>query len=108
MGDESTTHIHEAVKMESLFKVNYTVYRMPKRAENPFGMGHDLSMSVSSEISPDAASYFQSIIGNFRWMVELGRIDINTGLSLLSSHFALPREGHLEAAVHRMAYIGQT
>ena len=40
-------------------------------------------------------------------MIELGRIDIITQVSLLSSHVALPGEGHLEAAVHDMAHVGQ-
>ena len=40
-------------------------------------------------------------------MIELGRIDIITKVSLLSSHEALPKEGHLEAAVHAMAHVGQ-
>ena len=40
-------------------------------------------------------------------MIELRRIDIITEVLLLSSHVALPREGHLEAAVHVMAHVGQ-
>ena len=40
-------------------------------------------------------------------MIELGKIGIITKMSLLSSHIALPREGHLEAAVHAMAHVGQ-
>jgi len=40
-----------------------------------------------------------------RWMVELGRVDIATEVSLLSSHLAYPREGHLEAALHIMGYL---
>ena len=39
--------------------------------------------------------------------VELGRMDIIMEVLLLSSHVALPREGHLEAAVHIMAHVGQ-
>ena len=42
-----------------------------------------------------------------RWMVELGRIDIATEVSLLSSHLAYPREGHLETALHIMSYLRQ-
>ena len=38
-------------------------------------------------------------------MIELGKIDIITKVSLLSSHVALPREGQLEAAMHIMAHI---
>ena len=40
-------------------------------------------------------------------MVKLGRMDIITKVSLLSSHVALSRDGHLEAAVHFMTHIGQ-
>ena len=40
-------------------------------------------------------------------MIELGRFDIITNMSLMSSHVALPREGHLDAAVHAMAHVGQ-
>ncbi len=42
-----------------------------------------------------------------RWMVELGRIDIATEVSLLSSHLAFPHEGHLETALHIMSYLSQ-
>jgi hypothetical protein len=40
-------------------------------------------------------------------MVELGRVDIATEISLLSSHLAYPREGHLDAALHVMGYLKQ-
>ena len=36
-------------------------------------------------------------------MIELGIIDIKAEVSFL----ALPREGHLDAAVHVMAHVGQ-
>jgi hypothetical protein len=39
------------------------------------------------------------------WMVELGRIDIATKLSLLSTHLALLREGHLLTVLHVMGYL---
>ncbi len=39
-------------------------------------------------------------------MVELGCIDIATEVSLLLSHSALPHEGHMDAALHIMAYLG--
>ena len=61
-------------------------------------------MDASPELDPDAVSYYLTIIGILRWMVELGRIDIITKVSLLS-HVVLLREGHLEAAVHVMAHI---
>ena len=38
-------------------------------------------------------------------MIEIGRIDIITEVSELSSHLVLPREGHLEAIYHIFAYL---
>ena len=80
---------------------------MPKKAENPFKMGYDPELDICPELDPDAASYYLAIIGILRWMIELGRIDIITKMMLLSSHVALPRKGHPEAAVHVVAHIGQ-
>ena len=61
---------------------------MPKKAENP--------------LDPDAASYYLTIIGILRCMIEVGRIDILTKVLLSSSHVAFPRERHLKATVHVM------
>ena len=40
-------------------------------------------------------------------MVELGCVDIAVEDSMLSSYLALPREGHLEAALYIMGYLKQ-
>ena len=61
-------------------------------------------MNVSPELGPNAALYFQSITGILEHMVKLRRIDILSKLSLLLS-LELPREGHLETAVHARAYM---
>jgi hypothetical protein len=41
-----------------------------------------------------------------RWCVELGRIDIITELSMVSTYLLSPREGHLEADFDVFAYMG--
>ena len=64
-------------------------------------------MIPSPELDPDAVSYYLTVISILRMMIELGRINIITKVSLLSSHVALPREGHLDAVVHVMAHVGQ-
>ena len=79
---------------------------MPKKAENPFKMGYYPELDTSLELDLDAASYYLTIIGILRWMIELGRMDIVTNVSLLSSHVAFPTEGHMEAMMHIMAHIG--
>ena len=78
-------------------------FRLPKKAENPFTMGYDPELHTSPELDPGAVSYYLININVIRWMIELGRIDIIMKLSLFSSHVALPKEGHLDAAVHVMA-----
>ena len=79
---------------------------MPKKAENTFKMGYDPELDSIPELDPDAASYYLTVISIPRWMVELGRINVITKVSFLSSHISLPREGHLAAAVHVMAHVG--
>ena len=80
---------------------------MPKKVENPFKMGYDPEMDTSPELDPDRESNYLTIIGILRWMIELGRINMIIEVSLLSSHIALPREGHQEASVHVMMHIVQ-
>ena len=38
-------------------------------------------------------------------MVELGLVDVCLEVSMMSSHLALPREGHLEQVLHIFAYL---
>lgn len=38
-------------------------------------------------------------------MVETGRIDIITEVFMLSSHMAMPREGHIEAVFRTFSYL---
>ncbi len=64
-------------------------------------------MDTTEPLDPECLSFYQHRIGVMCWMVELGHIDIVTKISLLSSHLAYPREGHLEAALHVMGYLKQ-
>ena len=80
---------------------------MPMMAENPFKMGYDSELNTSSELEPDATSHYLTLIGILSWMINLGRFNIITKVSLLSSHVALPRYGHLGAGINAMTHIGQ-
>ena len=79
--------------------------QLPSKAATPMKSGYQPEMDTSDELDHEEASYFQSQIGILRWCVEIGRIDIATEVSMLSSHLALPREGHLEAVFHIFAYL---
>ena len=78
---------------------------LPKRARGPWPVGYDAEMDDTPELNADDATYYQTQIGVLRWCVELTRVDIITEVSVLASHLALPREGHLEAVHHIFAYL---
>ena len=82
-------------------------FHLPQRADNPFPYDYHPELDQSEPLDPECSLFYQHLIGVMRWMVELGRIDIATEVSLLSSHLAYPREGHLETALHIMSYLRQ-
>ena len=106
-GISPSKYVQEAVKnCEAYLKDNYPDdYELTKYAPNPFPMDYEPSMDTSALLEADEASYYQSIIGIMRWMVELGRVDIATEVSQLASCLAMPREGHLVNALHIMSYL---
>jgi hypothetical protein len=62
-----------------------------KKAPTPFAKDCRPEIDISSELGTDDGTYYQSQIGVLRWMVELGRVDIITEVSMLPSHLACPR-----------------
>ena len=48
---------------------------------------------------------YQQIVGGLRWAVEIGRIDIQIDVAILSQYLAAPREGHLEAVYDVIRYL---
>ena len=57
-------------------------------APNPFVGGYRPETDMTDPLNPDRASYYQTMIGVMRWMVEIGRIDIDTECPLLSYYLA--------------------
>ena len=107
-GSSPSKYVQEAVSnVEAFVKEQDDQWKLPKVAANPFKMGYEPELDTTPELNPELASYYMSQIGVLRWIVEIGRIDIATEVSLLSSHMAMPREGHLEALLHVFAHIRQ-
>ena len=78
---------------------------LPKRAKTPLSSNYRPELDVSSTLNAKDAAQYQSLIGVLRWIVELGRIDICCEVSMMSSHLAMPREGHLDQVYHIFAYL---
>ena len=69
-------------------------------------MAYIPKLDVSNKLDAEEANYLQSQIGILQWIVELGQVNIITEVSTtLSSHLAMPRKGHLDAALHIFAYL---
>ena len=62
-------------------------------------------LDVSEELLPSDTSYYQSLIGILRWIVELGHVEICLEVSMMSSHLALPRKGHMEQVRQIFRYL---
>jgi hypothetical protein len=99
-------YIQEACKnAKQWHKENQPQSSYPSKCTAPFSTKYRPECDATPELEPEEASYFQSIIGVLRWAVKLGRIDITAEVSMLSSHLALPRDGHLAQAFHIFAYL---
>jgi len=103
----SSQYVRAAVKNveEYLSKRDNVHWKLPAKAETPMRTSYRPELDVTPELQPADASYYMSLIGILRWIVELGRVDVCLECSMLSSHLALPREGHLYQLFQVFAYL---
>ena len=80
-------------------------WSMPKKAANPFPGDYELELDTTPTLNAELASWYASLIGMLRWMVEIGRVDIITEVSKMASQMASPREGHLDALMHIFGFL---
>ena len=73
--------------------------------KNAMNENYAPELDISRELGDDLATRYQQMIGILRWSIELGRIDIITEISHLSSFNCSPREGHLEATYQIFEYL---
>ena len=103
-GYSSSQYVQAAVKNVEAYLLERG-QKLAARVETPMQTSYRPEIDVSEELGAGEALYYQSLIGILRWMVELGRIDICLEVSMMSSHLALPRRGHLEQLFHLFAYL---
>jgi hypothetical protein len=104
-GYGSSQYVQNSVKNVEDYYMKKYGRQLPAKANTPTKSGYRPEIDASRELNPDESSYFHQLIGILRWIVELGRVDIYTEVSMLSSCLALPREGHLEQVFHIFAYL---
>ena len=103
----SSQYIQMAVKNveEWLSKRDDGQWKLPTKAETPMQSTYRPELDVSQELSTKESSYYQSLTGVLRWIVELARINICLEVSMMSSHLALLREGHLDQVFQIFTYL---
>ena len=101
----SSQYVQAAVKNVETYLEKQERWKLPRHAETPMVSTYRPELDVSPELNPVDAAYYMSLIGILRWMVELGRVDICLEVSMMSSHLAMPREGHLEQVFHIFAHL---
>ena len=79
--------------------------KLKTRVSTVLPSGYRPEMDVSPYCDDELLSFYQQQLGVLRWLVELGRIDITTEVSMLAAFLAGPREGHVEAMLHLFAYL---
>ena len=100
----SSQYVQAAVKNVETYLLSKGK-KFPSKADTPIRTVYRPELDVTPELNASNASYYQSLIGILRWIVELGRADICLEVSMMSSHVALPREGHLEQVLHIFAHL---
>ena len=101
----SSQYVQDAVKNVEEYIARSGRPKLKSRTKSPWPTNYRPEVDVSPELNPTEASYFQSLIGVLRWIVELGRADIVMETLALASMMALPRRGHLDAAFHMFSFL---
>jgi hypothetical protein len=95
--EAAVANVEEALKAKGL--------RLPSKCLTPLANKYRPELDVTSELKADGVQWYQELIGTLRWACEIGRIDILLEVSMMSSHLALPRQGHLEQVLHLFGYL---
>ena len=108
----STKYVNEAIKtLEETLQSKYPnqktgdKMRLSTSATVPINKHYKAELDTSQFLDVDDTRWYQELIGILRWAVELGRVDIHYEISLLSSHLAAPRIGHLHQVIHVFSYL---
>ena len=88
----ASQYVNAAVENVENYLKDHDKFEFPKHCNTPLTTSHRPELDISPELDPKDSSYYMSLIGILRWIVELGRVDICLEVSMMSSHMALPRE----------------
>jgi hypothetical protein len=79
----------------------------PKYYNSPLEKGDHPELDTSPLLEPDKVSDYLSIMGQLQWLISLGRFDVSSAVTGLSTFRSAPREGHLERAKRVVGYVAK-
>jgi Reverse transcriptase (RNA-dependent DNA polymerase) len=103
----SDQYVNTAVKNLEERLLKMSPQALPTKCPTPLASGYRPEIDVTPELTAEGIQQYQELIGILRWACELGRVDILHEVSIMSSHLALPRKGHLLAVYHIFGYLKQ-
>ena len=104
----SNKYVAEAINVVNnrMKALNIAFTKKAKHPMNPFSnIKYRPEMDMSAYCTETEHQFYQQCIGILRWMIELGRIDISTEISLMSRYLAQPRLGHLQQVLHIFSFL---
>ena len=106
-GLSSSKYVQEAIaNVERYLAENPDLAKgLKPKVKSPWPAGYEIELDASEELKSKEATFYQHLIGVLHWIVELGRVDIITEVSLLASQLCNPRDGNLDAALHLYGYL---
>ena len=77
-----------------------------KTSDHPFStQAYRPELDVTEYCNDAQTQLYQSLVGILIWLTEIGRVDILMEPSMLSTHLAMPRQGHLQQSIHMFKYL---
>ena len=100
----ASKYVQEAIRNLER-ELNKLGIKLRNNVNTPLSPNYRSECDLSDECDDEQSRLYMSLIGVLCWMVELGRIDIICEVSMMSSHVAMPREGHMRQLIHMFSYL---
>jgi hypothetical protein len=104
-GLSSSKYVKEAIANVERYLATNTIGKGLKKVKTSWPSGYEAELDSSEELDGELLTFYQHLIGVLHWIVELGRVDLITEVSVLAGYLASPRDGHLDAALHVYSFL---
>ena len=79
----------------------------PKFYNSPLEKGDHPELDDSPLLEPGQVTEHMSLMGQLQWLISLGRFDVSSAVSGLSTFCSKPRIGHLDRAKRVVGYVAK-